>query len=418
MVIRELRENGQMHEVLKYRSLHSRIRNAVVLGDCPDESGTGSADDQGHMSQLDSLYQKTASGTEKDAAHVLPPQLLVLVLDNGQMEFLFTTATTGRLKLYSSSYAPPGNIPHHGHHLAVDPSFRYMAASPFEELLVVYELETLKDLDNNFRETGQFPKPFKSARIRSLRGTIHDVQFLYPRLQDDYHIIIMVIVSSRSSSPERTLRRRYITWDWEAGDDLRSILSEPGHIQSLSKQDGAPLFSIPLKSQNAFFIVYEDHMAIVRQSLSSGEYDSNRVLEMPGPSPLHHGAGPPLWVAWARPFRRKDYAEKTDIIYLAREDGLVFHIEIDSMTLLYSGMELGCLGTNIGPAFSTAYDKFSDLFVVGGDSSPGGIWKVRVPLVEVAVPRQDKLTGNRGSFPLEASWSRSAHYPTGHPPPT
>ncbi|KAF4125290.1 thermotolerance protein [Geosmithia morbida] len=376
VTIRELRDNGQTHEIFKYKSYGSRIRNAIVLGDSPDDTDSSAADGQSQLAEIDSLCQDPLPSSHHNASRILPPQLLVLVLENGQIEFLFTTEASARMKLYTSSYAPPGNIPYHAHHLAVDPSFRYMAAAPFENLLVVYEMETLDDLDQRFRDTGKFPKPFKLASIRPLRGTIHDVQFLYPRLQDDYHIIIMVIMSSRNQTPEKTLRRKYITWDWEAGEDLRAILTGPGHRQSLSKLDGVPLFSIPLKSRNAFFIVYEDHMAIVRQSLSSGEYDSNRVLEMPGPSELHHGARPPLWVSWARPFRRKDYSEKTDIIYLAREDGLVVHIEIDSETLLYSGMQLGYLGTNIGTAFTTAYDKFSDLLVVGGESSSGGIWKL------------------------------------------
>lgn len=378
VTIRELRDNGQMYEILRYKSFDARIRNAIVLGDCPDESLDDTADHANdRIDEIDPLYHAPSSRSQEHDGHGLPPQLLVLVLSSGHIEFLFTAEVDGKLRLCNSTQESAASIPYHGHHLAVDPSFRYMAAAPFEDLLVIYELETLETLNERFIASGHFPKPFKSTRFRSLRGTIHDVQFLYPRPQDDYHIIVMVVMSSKSRVPDRASRRKYITWDWEAGDDLRPILAQPGHRQSLSKLDGVPLFSIPLKSQNAFFIVYEDHIAIVRQSLSSGEYDSNRVLEMPRPSPLHHGAKPPLWVSWARPFRRKEYSEKTDIIYLAREDGIVFHIEIDSMTLLYSGMELGCSGTNIGTAFTAAYDKFSDLFIIGGESSPGGIWKVR-----------------------------------------
>lgn len=292
------------------------------------------------------------------------------------MVFLFIREVNAKLEFCVTKHAPSANVPYLGNHLAVDPSSRFLAAAPFEEVLVVYELEPRETLNERYMTIGSLGNPFKSVRFRSLRGTVYDVQFLYPRPQDDYHIILMVILSSNSREPGHQASRRYIVWEWEVGEDLRTTLSRSGHRQALAKSGGVPMFSIPLKSQNAFFVVYPRHIALVKQTLSSAEYDSNSVLEGPEPSHLHHGADAPLWTSWARPFRRKEYSEKTDIIYLAREDGFVFHIEIDSMTLVYSTMGLGSVGTNIGTAFTTAYDRFSDLLIIGGESAPGGIWKV------------------------------------------
>lgn len=295
--------------------------------------------------------------------------------------FLFIREVNNKLEFCVNKHSPGRNVPPYlGHHLAVDPSSRFMAAASFEEILVVYELEPRSTLNERYMATGSLGNPIRSTRFRALRGTVYDVQFLYPRPQDDYHIILMVIVSSKSREPDQQASRKYIVWDWEVGEDLRTILGRSGHRQSLAKSGGVPMFSIPLKSQNSFFIVYPHHIALVKQALSFAEYDSNLVLEGPDPSDFHHGANAPLWTSWARPFRRKEYSEKTDIIYLAREDGFVFHIEIDSMTLVYSTMELGSVGTGIGTAFTTAYDRFSDLFVIGSEAAPGGVWKVRISL--------------------------------------
>jgi hypothetical protein len=306
----------------------------------------------------------------------MPPQILVLILGTGEMVFLFIRDVSGALEFCINKHAPSTEVPYLGCHFAVDPTSRFMAAAAFEEILAVYELEPRATLNERYMTTGSLGNPFKSIRYRSLRGTVYDVQFLHPRPQDDYHIILMVILSSKGRDPNQQATRRYILWDWAAGDDLRDVLNKAGHRQALAKSAGVPLFTIPLKSQSAFFIVYPRQIALVKQPMSVADYDSS-FLDGPEPSGLFHGKDAPLWTAWARPFRLKQYYEKTDVIYLAREDGFMFHIEIDSSTLLFSRMELGSVGTNIGTAFTTAYDRFSDVFVIGGDSAPGGIWKVR-----------------------------------------
>lgn len=139
--------------------------------------------------------------------------------------------------------------------------------------------------------------------------------------------------------------------------------------------------------------------------------------EPPAPTPLYHGNGDPLWVAWARPFRNKKYLEKTDIIYLAREDGAIIHIEIDAAELLPSVTNVGCLEANIDTAFTSAYDIFADVLMIGGDSGPGGIWKVSIRQTIVLVLRTVFNDGPLlifSSLPARTS-SRSASSPTGLP---
>ena len=370
--------------MLKYKSYGHRIRNAVVIGSCPEsslnEDNEGDEINEGDAVDIAMGDEPPAERSQPASAAAgsptLPPQLLVLILESCGIVYLFATERDGFAQLSSNTFPACGKAPTLGYHVAVDPSSRYLVVGALEDTIAVFELKTREELNEEYEITHVFPEPVKSRRFRHLRATIQDVQFLYPRPQDDHHIILMVMTSSKGGSHERHAKRKYTIWDWEAGEPLEAVLGSTGHQQALTQPDGVPLFSIPLKSQNAFLVVYQTHIAIVKQPMSAAEYDSNSALDSPQPSSLHHGAHLPLWTSWARPFRRKEYSEKTDIIYLTREDGLLYHIEIDSATLFYSGMEVGWLNTHIGTAFTTAYDKFSDLLIVGGESGMGGMWKV------------------------------------------
>ena len=141
------------------------------------------------------------------------------------------------------------------------------------------------------------------------------------------------------------------------------------------------MFSIPLKAQTSFLIVCEDGVAMVAQALTGAGNGPQGIHSGGEISTVHHGKGQPLWTAWARPFREQ-WVEKTDIIYLAREDGKIQSFEIDSDTLLPSITEADNddndgLGVNIGTAFATTHDKSADIIIVGGNSGNGGIWRVR-----------------------------------------
>ena len=137
-----------------------------------------------------------------------------------------------------------------------------------------------------------------------------------------------------------------------------------------------PLMIIPLRINTAFIAVSEHAIGIVKNAFTGQTSFDTLETHSPSQTNLHHGAAGPLWTAWARPFRLNKYFEKTDIIYLAREDGVIAHIELDSADLLPSVTTVGTISTNISTAFTTAYDVFSDVFIIGSESGPGGIWKV------------------------------------------
>ncbi|KAL7785971.1 mono-functional DNA-alkylating methyl methanesulfonate N-term domain-containing protein [Trichoderma ceciliae] len=386
--ISELGRDGQVHDVLRKSDFGFRIRNAVVLGDSLEH---GLDDDPYGIA----VKPEPPSSPLSPGAHgifdglrgrSLPPQLLVLMLESCQLLFLLVRERPDQtLEFFITTYENPRLLPYMGYQLAVDPSSRYMAAATPEGILVVYELEALSELNKQYANQESID-PIKSIRTRVVSGVIHKLEFLFPRPEDDYHIILILIVVRRERSHGPPISRM-ATYEWELGDNLQTIFAEEKTGTRLPKEHRMPMLLIPLRFKTAFFAVSQLYIGVVKYALSGSPEFELLPTQPPTQTPLHHGSGEPLWVAWARPFRRKKYFEKTDIIYLAREDGAIIHVEIDAAELLPSVTNVGCLGANIDTAFTTAYDIFSDVLIIGGDSGPGGIWKLapREDLQQVSV---------------------------------
>jgi hypothetical protein len=181
-------------------------------------------------------------------------------------------------------------------------------------------------------------------------------------------------------------KTRMVLYEWETGSDLKHIRphSAKGHLLERSRQ--MPLLLIPLTLKSSFILVCEDSMAVCQGILQGSPTFidfNNRIDE---PTELHHGSGRPLWAAWTRPPRLPSYAVFRDDIYIAREDGLIKFLEIDSREdeFVKADNNIGEFGANCGTAlacldFKNQYNKSGDLLVTGGDSCPGGTYLVSRP---------------------------------------
>ncbi|KAF7547792.1 hypothetical protein G7Z17_g7475 [Cylindrodendrum hubeiense] len=374
--ISELRDDGQVHEVLRKSDFGTRIRNAIVLGSSPQDSSDNDPSSLIKPEDSDVLMQDATkvSGTER--LRPLPPQMLVLMLESGDGVFLFIRErANGSLEFITTRYESPRNLKFLGFHLSVDPTSRYMAAASAEGAFIVYELESLEDLSAQYTREGSF-NPVKSIRIRQVNGVIHKMEFLHPRPEDDYHIILLLIIARREGN-RHTYNSRMVYYEWELGDELKSVFAKEKVGVRLPEEHQMPLLLIPLRFNTAFFVVSEQCIGIVKCALEGTPHFDLLPTNAPGQTKLHHGAAEPLWTAWARPFRRQQYFEKTDIIYLAREDGVLIHVEIEASEIMNVSLtNAGAINTNISTAFTTAYDVFADVLIIGGDSGPGGIWKL------------------------------------------
>lgn len=375
MNITELRSDGTIHEVARKNDFGSRIRSAVVLGDTLEheyEDGNPA----GTLVKSETLDLATPPNDTRNQP--LPPQMLLLALDSGDCIFLFLRERPRSPPEFAFvKHVVPRTVPYLGYHLAVDPSSRYVAAASPDGILVVYELEAKATLNAQHMSRGSFD-PIKSFRFRSIQGVIHKLDFLCPQPEDDCHIILVMIVIGKEKNSNEPVARM-ITYEWEAGESLREVFASQKTGNRLPKEHKTPLLLIPLKFGAAFFTVSESSIGIVKHCLSGSPVFESLRTDPPSQTRLYHGADSPLWASWARPFRRRKYFEKTDIIYLAREDGAIIHIEIEASDLVPSVTNVGCLDANVDTAFATAYDIFSDILIIGGDSGPGGIWKVTSP---------------------------------------
>ncbi|KAG5800790.1 hypothetical protein H9Q69_000137 [Fusarium xylarioides] len=422
--ISELRDDGQVHEVLRKADFGTRIRNAIVLGsppkgDIPDAAAASPKTEGGDVPMKDVAEASEAKearearegseGSEggeggeggegeegeegkKDKEpkekRVLPPQLLVLMLETGDAVFLFIQERfDGTLRFEATTFESPRNLQFLGYHLSIDPSSRYMSAGSAEGGFIIYELNSLSLMKSQYEDCGSL-RPVKSTRVRITQGVIHKMEFLHPRPEDDYHIILLLIIVRREVSKQAHVSRM-VVYDWELGDELTAVFrSEKG--TPLPKEHRMPLMIIPLKVNTAFLAVSEHSIGIVKNAFTGQTSFDTLATHYPQQTKLHHGAAEPLWTTWARPFRINIYLEKMDVVYLAREDGVIAHIEIDSRDLVPTVMTLGTISTNITTAFTTAYDVFSDVLITGGDSGPGGIWKL-IPRKE---PQQVSIIPN------------------------
>lgn len=365
-----------MHEVIKKDDFDSRIRNAIVVGDYPFDPRKN-VEEKEKQEEDNPFLETEEDAVMLDASEVqaLAPQMLVLFLESGDSIFLFLrTRWDGGLEFVTKSYKSPRNLAFLGYHLAVDPTSRYMAAASGEAAFIVYELFDFPELNEQYISNGSF-EPVKSMRIRAIKGAVHSMEFLFPRPEDTSHIILVLIISRRDPRTRRALSYLVI-YDWEVGSELNIVLAEEKAGLQLAHKYRAPLMIIPLRLKNCFYAVFDRSIVIVKEPLSGSPLFDSLDAEFPVVKELHYGSSRPLWSSWTRPFRLRKWSLKTDIIYVAREDGIILHLEVDTGQLVPSANIIGCLTCNVSTAFTAAYDVFSDLVIVGGDSCPGGLWKV------------------------------------------
>ncbi|SPO05811.1 related to FUN12 - general translation factor eIF2 homolog [Cephalotrichum gorgonifer] len=399
--IRELGDDGQLHDIARKVDFESRIRNARVLGSFYEDSFVGDV----HETTSGTFVNPPGMHLGQDPLHApsepkrppLPPQLLVIVLESGQIVFLFLRKSRqGTFQFVASSVEPPRKerLVHPGFHLAIDPSSRYIVTATCEGLFVIHELEPFDTLNGQLHATGTI-SPIVASRSRALNGIIHKAEFLFPGSANPDTVILVLIVVRKGAS-------RLIMYEWAHGDDLRSVLLEDVTGLKLPPEHKMPLLLIPLTVKTAFLSVSENSIAVFRDVLhgsSNPEAVNTKPLRQ---TEYHHGHAKPLWTAWTRPFRRKEYYESKDNIYLAREDGMIFFFEVNSDEILESSLDVGDYKTNISTAFATVADTFSDIFILGGSCGDGSIWVLhaREPPAQIGTipnwsPALDLVTTDR-----------------------
>lgn len=259
-----------------------------------------------------------------------------------------------------------------GMHLAVDPSSRYVAIGCSEGSFAVYALNSRETLERQHSQ-GEELTYVESERHIFFHGVIHKMEFLYPSVDDNKHIILLVLLVWKG-------RTRMQLYEWEAGCDLNQVRvhSRRGHL--LSKSHQMPLLVIPLRLESTFLLVLEESIAVCKDILLGSPHFIDSQFTEP-PTEIHHGSGPPLWTAWSRPYRLPYHTKYQDDIYLVREDGFVKYLEVRIPVDLTPGMNIGILDSNCGTAlacldYHPRDANTGDMLVTGGESCAGGTYVV------------------------------------------
>ncbi|CZT43873.1 uncharacterized protein RSE6_03976 [Rhynchosporium secalis] len=397
--IKELRADGILWDVLRKDDFGARIRNARVIGSIKDyETDPDVLNTSTHVKaeSINEDVQMSDGSVSEDftprVALPLPPQWLLLQLDTGDSVFLtINRLKNGKTEFIHSKHrvSKPMLKLQPGMHLAVDPSSRFMVVGCSEGVFAIYSLCSRDNLKQQHMSTSS-PKHVMSETQIFHNGVILKMEFLYPAPNDDQHVILLVLAIIKG-------KVRMLLYEWDTKHDLKEVTARSSKGYMLEKTRQVPLLLIPLTIKSSFILVYDTSMTVCQGIIEGSPkmaYFHDRVDE---PTPLHHGLGRPLWTAWARPSRLESHKVTRDDLFIAREDGLVKFLEIDSEDddFLTADNNVGQLGTNCGTALASLDypnkkdNRSGDLFIVGGDASSGGTYLLqarKIPVLTEPIP--------------------------------
>lgn len=250
-----------------------------------------------------------------------------------------------------------------------------MAVAGSENVFAVYALRTASELRTQALN-GETMRPIEYERYLHIQGVIHKMEFLFPAANDPDHIILLLLVVRNGTT-------RMHVYEWVAGQNLTDIRSNNKKGHYFNEEYKMPLLLIPLTIHSAFLMVCEQSIGLCKNLLEGTPDLENVNIGSERRTPLHVGLGRPLWTSWTRPTRSSHYAKNHDDIYIAREDGLVKFLEIDTTEFVNANMIVDGFENNIGTAFASLDSTFpgaagsmGDIIIAGGDSCPGGIYLV------------------------------------------
>ncbi|KAH6659037.1 mono-functional DNA-alkylating methyl methanesulfonate N-term-domain-containing protein [Truncatella angustata] len=360
----ELGRDVQLQDVARKQDFGSRIRNACVIGR-PTNHYAGGTEEPHIKSEGDTPMQNAHPPRAR-----LPPQFLALVLERGDLVFLYLDEgrTGGQRFVAHSEKIPDSRLVTAGFHLAVDPSSRFLTLGCTETHFQVWSLESMEILGSRHAQ-GLPLRPIKRLPYpRAVRGVIHKLEFLSPGVDSEERIILALILIYRGSS-------RLHRYEWELEDDVGAALRETNVGWLLDPSYQMPLLVIPSTVRESFLMVTETSQAFWA-TLKHGILEASEVdIGEHDRTELHIGGRAPLWTAWSRPWRVPEYHLDNDTIWLAREDGILNFLEITAADGLLTNVIMEEVECNIDTAFACLYDPFADILITGGNSGPGAIWR-------------------------------------------
>ncbi|KAI1127182.1 mono-functional DNA-alkylating methyl methanesulfonate N-term-domain-containing protein [Nemania abortiva] len=369
--ISELVSDTQLVPIAKKVNFGSRIRNCRVMG-THEYLKT-----KRHITY--SNYQKADgfASQSSNSSTPIPPasdvglfqQILVLILSE-ELVFLFMSRTAaGDWEFVSSHHSiSSGHLVDPGFHMTISPDGGYLALACSEHLFVVYQLESIQELNRQHSE-GLPIQPIKSLKARAVKGIVHKLEFLHPDSKNVSHVVLLIVTIQSGVL-------KLAVYDWESSEPLQDALKVEKAGHRLDGTIGLPLLIIPLTVCCQFLIITEHSMVICSDILGGPPDFIPFELAHKDNTSWHHGTNRPMWTAWTRPMREELYYANTDLIYIAREDGWMNLLEIIGNSGVETSIYLGPLECNIDSGFASLSTPNGELLIAGGSYGRGTIWVV------------------------------------------
>jgi hypothetical protein len=264
--------------------------------------------------------------------------------------------------------------------LAVDPQSRAIAVAANEREVVIYSAKSEERIQHELQTREPKWCLVSAQQPIQIQGVIQHMDFLIPPTddqgaEDEDHIILLLIVMDQ--------RKTRAVWiDWYASSDIHHAQIHAG--QPLDVVRTVPSLLIPLRNA-AFLLIHGAEIKCWKDILSGSATSS--VLDSFAGEPAYPGASArqPIWVNWCRPKRGHGARRDTDHLYLVREDGNMYLIQITPHNMDTSNA--GSFQCHVGTAFASLGDSRNpDILAAGGEMSNGSVQSIGSWFTPLDVP--------------------------------
>lgn len=190
------------------------------------------------------------------------------------------------------------------------------------------------------------------------------MEFLYPKTLNDKQIILLIILVRKGFTYGSI-------YEWQ--EDQDPATDPPQHFEfKFPKLDRMPAMIVPLTKESSFLVITTTGMAVYSMD------NHVRPARYPLIAPSKEVAEAPLWTRWARPARNWLYSQKSDAIYLCREDGWTYYLEFSNEGGLELTTSLGQLHFHVDLAFDVLDmgHEGGDFIMAAGSMGDGGLYKL------------------------------------------
>ena len=191
----EIQQDGHLRYIGTKSDFGSRIRAAAVVGRRVEEH------DEPYLPFIKGENLGSVTGDESSGPDTVPPQMLVVSLESGELRFIFAKQNhaAADLDFFESSTSLPLAIPaiqQPGKHLAVDPRARAMAVAAVNGTLIIYKLKSRERIVEEFGSDPHNWQPIEEDVPIPIDGIMLQMEFLTPAPDDSDHSILLVIMNT------------------------------------------------------------------------------------------------------------------------------------------------------------------------------------------------------------------------------